>query len=198
MVVAFLIGIKVRNNILDKEQRQLEENYLTNYKTAYDSLLISASKCEKITSVVHTVWSKNIKNTDTRNDFETNISYLYTGDDYKDDWTKYVHGVLIYGYGYDLKRFGLTINDIEEFRELVSSVAENDSIIQNQIKTLQSPPDKFTELYNQILLLYDNYSVLSAQSQNPNGNLTSFTSEINDKKDDFLAVYEKIQLLLPD
>lgn len=47
LAISFLIGIKIRNDKLKEEQRKIEESYLTDYKTAYDSLLLYAAKCEK-------------------------------------------------------------------------------------------------------------------------------------------------------
>lgn len=201
-----VVGIKLRNDKIEaerieKERIEIEQQaklkakqdaieYVQNIIETNDLMVERATDCSFIFDIVYTVWNKSIT-TQARNDFSINLSYLYSGEQYKDidNW---------YNGGYDIYWFAEIDNgQVETFRKKVKDVIENESIIAEKISELKEHPEQYKTLYDETLKLYEIYQGMSNQAQNPSGSLLTYSSDVNEKVDSFTTQYKKIQTLLP-
>lgn len=199
-VIIIGVGLIVRNNMIKSQQAIAEQNLAKQKEVEYiekvvlvsDIILERAADAEYVCNIVYKVWNASIFE-NANNDFNTNISYLYSGNQYKD--YKYV----AYNNGYDIYTYAKVSNyEVETLRLKVKSIKDNESNLVTQIKELQDYPEKYKGIYDEVLKLYEIYQGLSNQALNPTGNLTSYSSDVNSKIELFTTQLKKIQVLLPD
>lgn len=80
----------------------------------------------------------------------------------------------------------------------VETIKKTDLTIADSVKSLQNPPAKYKDAYNDILELYGVYQGLVSQATNPTGTLISYNSDVNSKISDFKKIYSKMKAKTPE
>jgi hypothetical protein len=70
--------------------------------------------------------------------------------------------------------------------------------IEEAMKTLQNPPDKYNEPYKLIVDLYGYYTQIFNQAMNPTVSLLTYNQDVNQKTSEFQKIFDKIKVIKPD
>ena len=80
----------------------------------------------------------------------------------------------------------------------VSNIKDNQSLVEDIMKKLQSPPDKLEKCYETITDLYSAYQGVTDLAINPTGSYSSYADDKKNKINDFMSAYDKLGTQIPD
>ena len=154
-----------------------EEKYLTNLKSAYDTMLIGAAEAEEAASLIRRVWYNAIFEI---NDAETD---KYTRDNSYD------------GFVDDFNDALSKLFSDSEFKAKLLIIETNQEDVAKLMKELQDPPEKYLEAYQATKEFYAAYTTLTNLAINPSGNIYTYTSNFNNADDEALKCLNNLKML---
>lgn len=177
LVAAFFILKKTKEAQQKAEYEAQVSEYGDNLKTVCTKMLSGASDAEYYGGLLHDVWSNTIYEKD---------SYL------TDKYTKDSSGE--FNDDFNTSIFALQTDD--SYSTGIDDIKENQTEVQELMKSLKNPPDDYKEAYNAVQEYYDSYLELTNLAVNPTGNLSSYTSSFNEADQNVANSYKKIQMYL--
>lgn len=173
VVVALVFGVKTISANKEKQ------NYTQNYRELVSLMLSGASKAESAGSLIHDVWANTI----------------YEEDDSKTDkYTKDSDGKF-----YDDFNTSLMILMIDDdFTADIDSIKENQEEVQLLMKDMKNPPEEYVDAYDTLKEFYDAYTKLVNLAVSPSGNLSGYTTNLNDADSETLNAYKATLLYMED
>lgn len=88
--------------------------------------------------------------------------------------------------------------DSEAYQQVLSELKTFNIKLENNAKRLQNPPNKFEKVYDEFLELYQTYQGIYGQTKWPSGSLLTYRQDTTEKLTNFLSIWNKIKVLLPD
>jgi len=198
IILAIIITIITITVIKEKEKKEasiiLENNtenqFIDDIKYDINNMQQRSNDCEYIIDIVSTVWHSSIFDKGSRNDFNTNIKYLYSGDEYLDTKT--------YNKGYDICWYAkITGAQVQTLRNNVAAIKKSNLKLIDSMKVLQNYPDKYKDIYNETLALYQTYQEICSQANSPAGTYLNFCNTTKDSLSEFSSQYKKISAMIP-
>lgn len=197
-VIGTITGIQIHNKKLAEqaklvEQAQLEKEeyeaslvtYQGNLTLASYSMLLGAAKAEECCSLIHDVWYNTIFEVDSKS---TNY---YTKQVVNGKWYNTL-------YNEDFNTSLERLFDDSDFQDKLSTIKENQDEVSKLMKALINPPEEYKEAYETLRKCYDAYLDFTNLALSPSGNLTTYTSKINDADSTFLNCYNALSLYIID
>lgn len=184
LIISIIVGIVLKNNNdkkqkeieekerIEEEKRKAENEYYQNMENAISLMLDGGAKGEKAGDLTYNVWYNSIWK---EKDDETN-KYTMTNGKFNDDFNTSLSNLFKDQSYIDI------INEVEKNRDEVKVIMEK----------LKNPPIKYTDKYEDIKEFYDSYSTFINLVINPTGSLTTYSTNYNNAKSDFLKQYNKI------
>lgn len=74
---------------------------------------------------------------------------------------------------------------------------DSKKLIDDLMKDISSPPDKYKNAHPKLIELYGIYSQIYSQAKSPSGSLVSFNSSINDLQSKFIKTSNELNALIP-
>jgi hypothetical protein len=186
LIVLFaLVGFVVYKKV--SYDRYLKE-YSANFELINYLMLSNASESEKCMNLISKVWYNTIYE---KSDNET------------DKYTKYSVDYSTIGLGIDYYFYDDFNKSIEklylnkEFSDKISNIRDSKELISDMMKKIQNPPESYGSAYDTLLELFSVYQEIISLTVNPNGSLTAFNSNKNQKIEKFSSLYEKIKIQIP-
>ena len=186
VVIGFITGIQIHNKKL-AEQAQLEKEeyeaslvtYQDNLTLASYSMLLGAAKAEDCCSLIHDVWYNTIFEVDSSktNKYTKESGYNYL---FHDDFNTSLKALF----------------SDNSFKEDIWYIEDNQKDVAELMKSLINPPDEYKEAYETLRKCYDAYLEFTNLALSPSGNLTTYTSKINDADSTFLNCYNALSLYI--
>ncbi len=176
IVIAVVVGSSIHQKTVERKkadkEKQLETEYMENYTSAANEMFNGGLKAEKACGLIHDVWS----------------NCIFDESDVTTD--KYTSGT---------DDFNVALANLFTDSSFVSDVADiKDSKVKvdDLMKELKNPPDKYDDAYDALQDLYTEYTTMVSLAEEPSGSLTSYTSEFNSADTDFVTAYNKVQIYL--
>ena len=173
LIIGGVAGFFIVRNILDNKSQQ---EYMDNMTTASSKMLAGAAKAESTGGMIHDVWYNTIHEVD---DKKTD-KYTKSGKKFNDDFNTSLALYMI----------------SDEYTKASKEIKDNQNEVQNLMKELINPPEKYKEAYNALKNYYDAYLKLTNCAINPTGNLSSYTSEFNNADTATLNCYNAMKMYL--
>lgn len=100
--------------------------------------------------------------------------------------------------GYYVSDFNVAIVRMEQEPKIKVMNAKIDSLSASVAKEVENISDKKNESYDKLISLYTNVIELSKSAKLPNGNLQSFTNEVNQRESQINMLITEIKARNPD
>jgi uncharacterized membrane protein YvbJ len=172
--ILFVVGIVFVFYLSSKQ-----EQYSKDFNIVIEEMLACGSDAEDLINLTSNVWYNTI----------------YEEEDYKTD--KYTRT----SYGYFVSDFNTSLQNLYTDKDTIVIIA-NIKLSQEKVsalmKQLNSPPSKYKVSYETLLEMYNAYQGVTDLAINPKGSLQSFRSSSNEKIEQLVGLYKKIQTQLPD
>lgn len=158
--------------------KQQAKEYATNINLLMSEMLLSGSDAESLMNLTSQVWSNTIyKKFDNETDKYTRKNG-YWESDFNDSL----------GYLFNDSSTKTKIGNIESSEVKVCEI----------MKKLQKPPKEYEKVYDTLLELNSSYQAIIDLAKSPQGNIVSFNNNKNEKINEFMEVYKKLQTQLPN
>lgn len=159
----------------------VRKNYIANLNLAAITMLDGGIEAEALCNLTKSVWYNTINEVrDTTTD-EYTLSHSWGA-----------------GFNSDFNTSLTTLYKDANTVTKISSIDENRDNVEELMKLLQSPNEEFQECYNAIDDLYSVYYKLTSLAMSPSGSLTTYSSNFNEYESNFLELYDKLMLLIPE
>ena len=153
----------------------IKASYTKSLKSTVDLMYTGASTAESCGTMIHDVWYNAI--------FE----------EYDDDTDEFTRPN---GYFVDFNDALSNLKEDSYFSLSINLIETNQTNVQNAMKKLKNPPEKYKEEYDAISDLYDSYIDITKLATDPTGNLQSYTSDFNDADSEFAKKYKNMEIYL--
>ncbi len=160
VIVGSIFIIKnAREKAAEKERIELEAQYYDNLQEIYSLMYLGGAEAESCGGLIHDVWYNTIYE---ERDFDT------------DPYTR--------PHGYFEDSFNDSLSNLfadYSFNTRLSSIESYQSQVQDLMRELRNPPDKYKREYEILCDCYDAFNDIVGCATNPSGSLTSYTSTFN-------------------
>lgn len=174
IVVIIVIATIVYIGYSSRYQNQYSENL----DSAVEKMAVSASDAENLLNLTGNVWSNAI--------FEE-------ADSETDEYTQ-PNGYFVSDFNDALQKLYADEDTIATIADITTSQEEVAALM----KKLKTPPNKYKDSYATLLELYNAYQGVTGLAVSPEGNLESFQNSSNEKRDEFVKLYKKLEAQLPE
>lgn len=158
--------------------KQKAKEYSTNVNLLMSEMLSSGSDAESLMNLTSQVWSNTIyKKFDNETD-----KYTRKNGYWESDFNK---------------SLGYLLND-SSTKTKIENIKSSEVKVSEMMKKLQKPPKEYEKVYDELLELNSSYQATIDLAKSPQGNITSFNNNKNEKISKFMEVYKKIQTQLPN
>ena len=162
---------------IEEESKLLQEKDLAEYKVNYSSAMVSMLEGAEISNdccvKILKVWGNSIWE---EHDDETD-KYTYNGTEF-----------------YDFNTALDNLYSDPDFSASLESLYDNKDEVMRAIKKLNKYPDGMEYSYELIKEGYDSYKKLYNLATSPDGSFNSYSDEFSDATDNFMDVFDKIEL----
>lgn len=172
-------------------QKQLEEKreqeYLVEYQFALTAMLRSGAVAEEMLNGYYKVWNMA---------FDKSLYALDIAKELNCDVTELSQSGLVSNRG----KFNDAIDVVRDYyksSKRVESIEKSKTIVRDQVKMLNNPPEKFRQSYDQLVQLYGTYEEFINFALSPTGNISSFNQNANRLGTEFMRKYNEIEIRLP-
>lgn len=181
-VIVLIVGI-VMCNVMKK---QAEEKAAAEARAAYIEALndlvweslSGAAEAETMCNLTYMVWYDTIYE-EYRSE---TVEYTRSGGVYHDDFNTSIA---------KLYTADSTISTCAE-------IEENQAVVEDLMKSLQSPTDEFEKCYDVAMDLYSAYNKLTDLALEPHGSLRDYSDNFAEYVSDYMDAYDKLGLLIPE
>lgn len=195
-IVAILIiggtGVSiVIKNVNEKKAEQeyidLYNSYIDNVNEAQSLMLTGGSMCESMCNLTKSVWYNAIykKESTTTDKYTKEKSTSYRGTQY-------------YSFVDDFNDALKNLFDDKDIQSKIESIKSNQVSVNELMKKIQNPPEGLRDCYDAVLALNDIYNGFVSLATDPSGSLSSYSSEVNAKDNDFMNKYKNLENQIPD
>lgn len=154
------------------------KEYAQKLETAVYTMLDGASTAETEATLIHDVWYNTIYEEDsTRTDKYTKSNGVFHDD-------------------FNTSLLLLMVSD--DYTQATESIESNQETVRGLMKELQNPPEEYADAYDALKEYYDAYLELTNLALDPSGNLSSYTSSLNEADTNTANCYKAMQLYLDD
>lgn len=196
VIAAILISGAVRDAREKKAEEaaaaakaEAREEYISNLSTIRMDMLTTGAKAEKVANLIHDVWYNTIYE---ESDEETN-KYCIKSSEYSKSKTYYLDDAFNSDFNTSLAALFTDPTYISDVATVESEVAD----ITELYGKMQNPPEDLSGCYAVLGDMYDAFMDLAGCATDPSGNLSSYTSTLNDADSDFIDCYEKLGAMIP-
>ena len=82
----------------------------------------------------------------------------------------------------------------EEYQKQLDDIKSNKLIVTDYMRKLKNPPDEYKDMYQKINDLYDLYIDFTGLALSPDGSYNSVSSEFDETDDEFIKLYQKLNI----
>lgn len=176
ITIITIIGFSLINT---QREKGAFNTYIDNLSNSQSIMLTGGAIAEELNNLTALVWRNSIyEESDRKTDKFTKKSNGIFFDDFNDALTA-------------------LYNDVET-QEKIADLEENQVVVLAIMKDLQNPPKGLENCYETITDLYTAYQSLTDLAINPSGSLQSFSAEKNERVDEFLELYKRLDTQIPD
>lgn len=163
---------EIERDLADKaDKERIKKEYKENVVLIISKIYTGATEAEDIGDLTYSVWYNSIwEEKDSKTD-----KYTMKNGKFNKDFNTSLQNLF---------------NDSEYIKK-VSNVKSTQNEVGELMKKLRTPPAGYEETYKLINDVYDSYLTFTNLAINPTGNLTSFSSNYNNAKSDFINQYSK-------
>lgn len=181
-VIVLIVGIVLGNAM----KKQAEEKAAAEARAAYIEALndlvweslSGAADAETMCNLTYMVWYDTIYE-EYRSE---TAEYTRSGGDYHDDFNT------------SLAKLYTADSTISTCAE----IEENQAVVEDLMKSLQSPTDEFEKCYDVAMDLYSAYNKLTDLALEPQGSLRDYSDNFAEYVSDYMDAYDKLGLLTPE
>ena len=182
IIIGVVVGISLKQ-ANDKKKAEAaaqaaHDEYSINLNTIAIQMLTGASKAESAGNLIKKVW------------------YNAIYEEYDTETDKYTRPK-----GYWVSDFNEALGNLfsdASFKLSISTIEDNQDVVDELMKSLRNPPDEFAEAYQSLKTMYDAYVSFTNLVTNPTGSLQTFSSNFNDADSKCLNAYNALKLYLSD
>ncbi|MFB3170052.1 hypothetical protein P5G62_023385 [Neobacillus sp. 179-C4.2 HS] len=91
----------------------------------------------------------------------------------------------------------LTVKGVWESVGTIDDISKAQSDIASTVKGLNNPPEKYKDVYEEVLNYYSTYEKLLGLAVSPSGSYLTYTRDINTLSSELESQYSKIQVVMP-
>lgn len=167
--------------------------YRTNLLNVNDKMFENASVAEDILNQYSKVWKYSIE---SRSPVSVENMSIETGLE-RDVIEKYFE---INNAGNVPNDFSSNIHSLNSYYESIGElpkIREVSTDVKNKITELNSPPDGYKEVYNEVLNLFDLTEEYIGMALDPSGSLQSFNDSRNQLTKDIISTNKRIGVIMP-
>lgn len=184
-IIAALVGIVVIASIIFMCYSSSKQNqYSKDFNAVLEGMFASGSEAEDLIKLTSNVWHNAIYE---ERDSKTDKYTYYT----------YGSGSLAFNF-YDFNTALQNLYADEDTKTTITNIKSSQENVASLMKKLKNPPDKYKASYETLIEMYNAYQGITNLAINPKGNLQTFQNNANEKIDNFVGSYEKLQTQLPD
>ena len=178
VIVAVLVFAIILGAFISKSKK---ENNIARYgeilsETCY-SMLLGASKAEDAGNLIKSVWYDTIYK------------------EYDAETYEYTHN----NYGSYYSDFNDALEELFSdytFKSKLTTIEENQSTVNSNMKKLVNPPDEYEEAYDALKNFYDAYLDLTNLVLSPSGSLSTYSSNFNNADSKAVNCYEAMKMYI--
>lgn len=173
-IIAFAVIFILKLN----NEKQAYNTYIDNLNDVSMLMLLGGAEAESLNNLTAKVWRNSIyEESDSETDKYTKDNRNAFHDDFNDALR-------------ELYSDSKTKNQISE-------IEENQKEVDFIMKELQNPPEGLESQYDTVTDLYSTYLSLTNLAINPSGSLTTFSESKNEKVENFMDLYNKLEMQIP-
>ena len=173
-IIAFAVIYLIKTN----NEKEAYNTYVDNLNEVSMLMLLGGAQAESMNNLTAKVWRNSIyEESDSETDRYTKDNRNAFYDDFND-------------------ALGELFSDSNTKRK-ISELEENQYEVDAIMKELQNPPEGLENQYNTVTDLYSTYLSLTNLAINPSGSLQTFSESKNLKVDDFMDLYNKLEMQIP-
>lgn len=176
IAVAVVVTVAAIAGIMQIQRQDAAKTFGENLELATITMLSGAGDAENCGNLIKQVWFNAIyEKLDSKTD-------QYTRPD-----------------GYFVDDFNTALQNLfsdASFSEEISTIKNNQSMVQSLMKELKDPPNEYEDAYEALLKFYDAYTNLVNLVTGPSGSLQTFSSNFNDADSKTLNNYKAMSLYL--
>lgn len=176
IIIAIIVAVIAIFGIVQFNKQNTIENYGNNLEKVTSSMLDGASQAETCGNLIREVWYNAI--------YEERDSQT-------DPFTR--------PNGYFVSDFNDALQNLfadESFNEQINSLKDNQTAVQDLMKEMKNPPEKYEETYEVLSELYNSYFNLTNLAINPSGSLQTFSANFNEIDTEFINRYNEVMIYL--
>ena len=182
VILGIIGGVQLYKNQKAKADSQKYEemvkSYIDNIKLLEVQMIAVGSEAEDLLNLTSRVWSNAIFE---KEDSETN-KYTKSNGAFVSDFNTAI----------------INIFSDSEIQEKIADIEKGQDNVSSLLKTLQEVPEGYEKIYDTITELSTAFRSLTDFAINPQGNLQTFNSTKQEKIDDFMDLYNKLETQMPD
>lgn len=184
IIIGGVIGYK------DYKEKQYRKDIVA---TSYQMINLAAD-CEKVDNNYISLWGGIIGSNDgwSRDYIATKIGV--DRDNFKANTTPLQVNDKAYGFNSVLKCY----MEYNENTGVNKSLEDKMKLIDDQMKNLNNPGDKFKPAYDSLLKMYKALSMFESYSVNPHGSLLSYKADISKLDNEIISNYHVFETQLPN
>ena len=181
-VIVLIVGIVLGNAMKKQSEEKAAAEARAAYVEALNDLvwesLDGAAEAETMCNLTYMVWYDTIYE-EYRSE---TVEYTRSGGVYHDD-------------------FNTSLAKLYTAASTISTCAEieaNQTVVEDLMKSLQSPSDEFEKCYDVAMDLYSAYNKLTDLALEPQGSLRDYSDNFAEYVSDYMDAYDKLGLLIPE
>lgn len=178
-LVAIVVVVAIAVFIQNQNNSNARNTYIENLYSVRSLMLTGGAEAETLCNLTRAVWYNTIFE---EYDTETNP---YTQNSYG-------------GYHSDFNESLRVLYDDASTKETIAFIKQNQSEVDELMRSLQNPTEEFSACYDTLDSMYDAYKGLTGLAISPSGSLTSYTDEFSQYDNSFMDYYEKIETQIPE
>jgi hypothetical protein len=179
VVLVIAIGLGLFFGIRKYQADKKFNTYIDNVEAVRETMIEGGSTAESLLNLTSRVWYNSIFE---ERDPTTDEYTMSGGSGFNDDFNTSLFALM------SADSTQATINEIKENQEEVSSY----------MKQLNEPPEELDDVHDTLTDLYTAYQSLINLALNPSGSLQTFSENKNQKIDNFIELYQKLDTQIPE
>lgn len=170
VVVAIILAVICSSIYKKNSAEKYAEEYYNNLESVSTSMLLGASSAEDAGNLIRDVWYNKIY------------------DKYEEETSKYTSGTS------DFNEALQKLFADDSFKSKISNIKDNQKLVNDLMRDLKNPPEKYVDAYEDLKEFHDAYIELTNLVINPTGNLNTYTSNFNNADTKAVNCYEAMQV----
>ena len=178
LIAGIVMGNAMKKQAAEKTAAEARSAYIEALNDLVWESLDGAAEAETMCNLTYMVWYDTIY------------------EEYRSETAEYTRSGSVYHDDFNTSLAKLYTAD--GTMSTCAEIEANQAVVENLMKSLQSPTDEFEKCYDVAMALYSAYNKLTDLALEPQGSLRDYGDNFAEYVSDYMDAYDKLDLLIPE